>query len=159
MCKHAHMDTHTIRSSDQERREASFPWIKFLFSKGQVYNDPAKMDRKIVLWSDPQMQIGRGSICQCLCVSCTSTDLTAPLGLARWVGAMGPWRAKGKDKLREKKAGQWRWLHLGMGAGWLGMHASHIGHAQLESKGGALKNIWEWRSPLNRSKAETGGCV
>lgn len=99
-----HTWTHTQSVVTEKNREASFLWIKFLFSKGQVYNDPAKMDRKIVLWSDPQMQIGRGSICQCLCVSCTSTDLPAPLGLARWVGAVGPRRAKGKDKLRGKKS-------------------------------------------------------
>lgn len=45
---------------------------------------------------------------------------------------------------------------MGMGAGWLGMHASPIGHAQLELKGGALKNIWEWRLALFRGEAETG---
>lgn len=149
-CKHTRTDTHTARSSDHERRDVSSLWIRFLFSKGQFDNDPAKMDRKIVLWSDPQMQIGRGSICQRLCVSCTSTDLTAPLGLA-----VGPGRAKGKDNLREKS----RTMELvAFGNGGRVARNACIPYRTRTAwvERCCIEKYLEWWRPLNSSEAKTG---
>lgn len=86
---------HTLKERRQRRRVFPCEWGSFL-SWGQVHNDPAKMDREIVLWSDPRTQIGGGrSVCVCILHHNWPNGTSV---LARWVGALGPCRAKGKDK-------------------------------------------------------------
>lgn len=139
---------HWVKERRQRKRVLPCEWNSFL-SWGQVHNDPAKMDREIVLWSDPRTQIGGGQsgrVCVCVCVSCTTTDLTAPLvWLDGWVlrGHVGP-----RARIREKKnPGTMRQWEFGRGVGWVGMHASHITHTQFESTGCCF-NKYLWMRPM-----------
>lgn len=94
-CTHTHMHWKDSLKEKTQRKGVLFCELSFFLSWGQAHNDPAKMDREIVLWSDPRTQIGRRSVWLCVypCVFHTTNDLTAPLVLLDWWvlrGHVGP---------------------------------------------------------------------